>query len=175
MKISLGNSVIKSHPPWRNLLGSSVCVAVFFLFGIHHLTENLFLRFTDTAAAVHHTIDGSSKDDIKERHNQTEDEPDVNHLCVRSGGQLLYLAGEDGGHHQHDGQVHSDGVTKKMFVKEYGHEADEKQEDGGEVVSNSVTIFLFNTMVMTTSPFLFTRVSSCNLNMTKSVSSGARL
>ena len=87
------------------------------------------MRFTDTAAAVHHTIDGSSQDDIKERHNQTEDEPDVNHLCVRSGGQLLYLAGEDGGHHQHNGQVYSNGIAEQVFVKEDGGEGDE--ETGG--------------------------------------------
>ena len=91
----------------------------------------MFLRFADVAAAVH-TLDCSSQDDLKEGDNQAEDQPDVDHLHVRGGGQLLYLAGEDGGHHQHDGQVHGDGVTKEVFVEEDGGEGDEEQEDGGE-------------------------------------------
>ena len=49
------------------------------------------------------------------------------------GGQLHFLAGEDGGHHQHDGQVHSNGIAKQVFAKEDGDKGDEEQEDGGEV------------------------------------------
>ena len=89
------------------------------------------LSFADVAAAVQ-TLDRSSQDDIKEGDHQTADQPDVNHLHVRGGGQLLYLAGEDGGHHQHNGQVHSDGIPKQGFVKEDGDEGDEEQEDGGK-------------------------------------------
>ena len=37
---------------------------------------------------------------------EAEDEPDVDHLGVRGGRQLLDLAREDGRHHQHDGQIH---------------------------------------------------------------------
>ena len=40
---------------------------------------------------------------------------------------------EDGGHHQHDGQVHLSGIAKELFVKEDGDKGDEEQEDGGEV------------------------------------------
>ena len=58
-------------------------------------------------------LDDSSQDDFEEGDDQTEDQPDVDHLHVRGGGQLLYLAGEDRGHHQHDGQVHSDGITEQ--------------------------------------------------------------
>ena len=58
--------------------------------------------FTDVTAAVH-TLHCSSEDDFKEGDNQAEDQPDVDHLHVRGGGQLFYLAGEDGGHDQHDG------------------------------------------------------------------------
>ena len=65
-----------------------------------------------------HTLNRSSEDDFKEGDNQAEDQPDVDHLHVRGGGQLLYLAGEDGGHHQHDSQVHSNGIAKKISVKE---------------------------------------------------------
>ena len=90
------------------------------------------LTFADVAAAVQ-TFDRSSQDDLKEGDHQTGDQPDVDHLHVRGGGQLLYLAGEDGGHHQHDGQVHSNVISKEVFVKEGGGEADEEEEDGGEV------------------------------------------
>ena len=88
--------------------------------------------FTDVAAAAQ-TLNCSSEDDLKEGDNQAEDQPDVNHLHVRGGGQLLYLAGEDGGHHQHNGQVDLSCITKELLVKEDGGKADEKQEDGGEV------------------------------------------
>ena len=91
------------------------------------------------AAAVH-TLDCSPEDDFKEGDNQAEDQPDVDHLHVRSGGQLLYLAGEDGGHHQHDGQVHRNGIGKQVFVKEDGGEGDEEQEDGGEVGGKQLII-----------------------------------
>ena len=83
------------------------------------------------AAAVH-TLDCSSQDDLKEGDNQAEDQPDVDHLHVRGGGQLLYLAGEDCGHHQHDGEVDSSGVAKQLPIEEDGDEGDEEQEDGGE-------------------------------------------
>ena len=43
------------------------------------------------------------------------------------------LAGEDGGHHQHDCQVDSNGIAKQVFVKEDGDVAYKEQEDGGEV------------------------------------------
>ena len=84
-------------------------------------------------AVAGHTFDGSSKDDFKEGDNQAEDKPDVNHLHVRGGRQLLYLAGEDGGHHQHDGQIHGDDIAKEVFVEEGADEGDEEQEGGGEI------------------------------------------
>ena len=87
--------------------------------------------FTDVTATVH-TLNCGSEDNFKEGDNQAEDQPDVNHLHVRGGGQLLYLAGEDGGHHQHDGQVHSNSIAKQVFIKEDGGEGDEEQEDGWE-------------------------------------------
>ena len=105
----------------NNLLLFSICLALF---------DNL--SFADVAAAVQ-TLNRSSQDDLKERDHQTGYQPDIDHLHVRGGGQFLYLAGEDGGHHQHDGQVDSNGIAKEVFVKEDGGEGDEEQEDGGEV------------------------------------------
>ena len=90
------------------------------------------LWFTNVTAAVH-TFNCSSEDDLKEGDNQAEDQPYVDHFHVGGGGQLLYLAGEDGGHHQHDGQVNSDDIGKEVSVKEDGDKGDEEQEDGGEV------------------------------------------
>ena len=105
--------------------------------GTHSITFLLFdllssLSNADVTAAVQ-TFDRSSQDDLKEGDHQTADQPDVDHLHVRGGGQLLYLAGEDSGHHQHDGQVHGNSVAKEIFVKEDGGEGDEEQEDGGKV------------------------------------------
>ena len=90
------------------------------------------IGFTDVTAATH-TLNCSSEDDFKEGDNQAEDQPDVDHLHVRGGRQFHYLAGEYGRHHQHNGQVHLRGITKELSVKEDGGEADEEQEDGGQV------------------------------------------
>ena len=98
-----------------------------FIFGLVDI-----FWFTDVTAAVH-TLNCSSEDDFKEGDNQAEDQPDVDHLHVRGGGQLLYFAGEDSRHHQHDGQVHRNSIREKVFFKEDGGEGDEEQQDGGEV------------------------------------------
>ena len=90
------------------------------------------IRFADATAAVH-TLNSCSDDNFEKGDNQGEDQPDIDHLHVRGGGQFLYLAREDGGHHQHDGQVHSNGIGKKFFFKEDGDKGDEEQEGGGEV------------------------------------------
>ena len=79
-----------------------------------------------------HTLNRSSEDDFKEGNNQAKDQPDVDHLHVRGGGQLLNLAGKDGGHHQHNGQVDRNRVCKEVRLKEDGDEGDEQQEDGGQ-------------------------------------------
>ena len=91
---------------------------------------NAFFWFTDVTAAVR-TLNCSSEDDFKEGDNQAEDQPDVNHLHVRGGGQLLYLAGEDGRHHQHNGQVDCKRIAKHVSFKEGGGVGDEEKEDGG--------------------------------------------
>ena len=89
-------------------------------------------RFADATAAFH-TLNSCSDDDFEKGDKQREDQPDIDHLHVRGGGQFLYLAREDGGHHQHDGQVHSNGIGKKFSFKEDGDKCDEEQEGGGEV------------------------------------------
>ena len=101
-------------------------------FSVSSLVLVFLLGLADLAVTGE-TLDGSSQDHFKEGDYEAKDQPDVDHLHVRGGGQLLDLAGEDGGHHQHDGQVHSDGIAKQGFVKEDGDEGDEEQEDGGEV------------------------------------------
>ena len=102
-----------------------------FIFSLAGVLVGIF-RFTKATAASG-TLHRSSEDDFKEGNNQAEDQPNIDHLHVRGGGQLLNLAGEDGGHHQHDGQVHGNDITKEIFVKEGGGEGDKEQEDGGEV------------------------------------------
>ena len=59
--------------------------------------------------------------------------PDVNHLDVRGGGQALHLADEDGGHHQHGGQVHTQGRLKEERLEEGGGKGDCSQKKGREV------------------------------------------
>ena len=130
-------NLLRSHlcsspnPDSPNFTRKSLLVGIFFFFLVFLGLVGI-CWFTDLTVAVD-TLNCSSEDDFKEGDNQAEDQPDVNHLHVRGGGQLLYLAGEDGGHHQHDGQVHSNGIAKQVFVKEDGDKGDEEQEDGGEV------------------------------------------
>ena len=60
----------------------------------------------------------SEEDNLSKWDHLAEDEPDVDHLDVRCGGQALHLADEDGGHHQHGGQVHTQGCLKEERLEE---------------------------------------------------------
>ena len=82
-------------------------------------------------AAAGHTFDRSPEDDCKERDKQAKYKPDVNHLHVRGWRQSLYLAGKDGGHHQHYGQVDSNDVAEEVVVEKVGGIDNEEEEDGG--------------------------------------------
>ena len=62
-----------------------------------------------------------------------KDQPDVNHLDVRGGGQALHLAHEDGGHHQHGGQVHTQGCLKEERLEEGGGKGDRCQKKGRKI------------------------------------------
>ena len=75
----------------------------------------------------------SSSCNCHKGHQLAEDEPVVNHLGVGGGGQSLHLADEDGGHHQHGGQVHTEGSLKEEGLEEGGGKGDQHQEEGGEV------------------------------------------
>ena len=56
----------------------------------------------------------------RKRDKQAEDQPCINHFSVRRWWELLYLAGEDGRHHQHDGQVHCKARLKVDWLEEGG-------------------------------------------------------
>ena len=62
-----------------------------------------------------------------------KDQPDVNHLDVGGGGKAFHLAHEDGGHHQHGGQVHAQGRLKEERLEEGGGKGDCSQKNGREV------------------------------------------
>ena len=62
-----------------------------------------------------------------------EDEPVVDHLGGRGGGQALHLADEDGRHHQHGGQVDAQGSFKEEGLEEGGGKSDGQQKEGREV------------------------------------------
>ena len=55
----------------------------------------------------------------------------MDHLGVRRWWKLLDLAREDGCHHQHDGQVHSEARLKVDWLEEGGGVGDTQQERGG--------------------------------------------
>ena len=60
----------------------------------------------------------------RKRDKEAEDQPEVNHLGVWRRWELLYLAGENGRHHQHDGQVHSEARLKVDWLEVDGGVAD---------------------------------------------------
>ena len=62
-----------------------------------------------------------------------EDQPEVDHLWVGGQGKLLHHADEDGGHHQHGGQVHTEAGLEEEWLEESGGEGDCHEQDGGEV------------------------------------------
>ena len=72
----------------------------------------------------------------------TENQPDVDHLDVRGGGQALHLADEDGRHHQHRCQVHTQGCLKEEGLEEGGGKGDRCEENGGEIRCHQLTCHL---------------------------------
>ena len=61
----------------------------------------------DGCLIVSEVFHRSLEDDLREGNQLAEDEPVVDHLGGRGGGQALHLADEDRGHHQHRGQVYA--------------------------------------------------------------------
>ena len=59
-------------------------------------------------------------------------------LSSRGGGQALHITDEDGGHHQHGGQVHAQGGLKEEGLEEGGGEGDGKKKEGGEEGSHQL-------------------------------------
>ena len=88
------------------------------------------MLFVAVVSVVFHR---SEENNLNERNHLAEDQPDVNHLDVRGGGQALHLADEDGGHHQHCGQVHTQGCLKEEGLEEGGGKGDCSQKEGREV------------------------------------------
>ena len=78
-------------------------------------------------------LHSSEKNDLGKGNHLTKDEPDINHLDIRGGGQALHFADEDGGHHQHGGQVHTQGRLKEERLEEGGGKGDCSQKEGREV------------------------------------------
>ena len=52
-------------------------------------------------------------------------------LSSRGGGQALHITDEDGGHHQHGGQVHTQGCFKEERLDEGGGKGDYSEKEGG--------------------------------------------
>ena len=57
-----------------------------------------------------------------------EDEPVVDHLGGRGGGQALHLADEDGRHHKHGSQVHAEGCLEEERLEEGCRKGDYRQK-----------------------------------------------
>ena len=78
-------------------------------------------------------LHSSEKNNLCKGNHLAKNKPDVYHLDVRGGGQALHLADEDGGHHQHGGQIHTQGRLKEEGLEEGGGKGDCSQKDGWKV------------------------------------------
>ena len=78
-------------------------------------------------------LHSSERHHLDKGNQLTEDEPVVDHLGGRGGRQALHLADEDGGHHQHGGQIHTQGCLKEERLADGGGICDHHEEEGGEV------------------------------------------
>ena len=74
-----------------------------------------------------------SKDHLGEGNQLAEYQPEVDHLWIGGEGQLLHHADEDGRHHQHRCQVHTQGGLKEERLEEGGGKGDHEEEEGGEI------------------------------------------
>ena len=70
---------------------------------------------------------------LSKRHQLAQDQPVVDHLGGRGGGQALHLADEDCRHHQHSCSVHAQSCLKEDGLEEGGGIGDHHEEEGGEV------------------------------------------
>ena len=86
-----------------------------------------FLRFLSVK------LDEGGNDDLNKRNQLAHHQPHVDHLDVGGGGQALHLADEDRCHHQHGGQVHTQGCLEEEGLEEGGGVGDHHEEERGEV------------------------------------------
>ena len=80
-----------------------------------------------------------SEDHLGKGNQLAEDQPDVDHLWKGGGGQFLHHADEDGRHHQHCCQVHTQGRLKEERLEEGGGKGDGRQKNGREVGGHHLT------------------------------------
>ena len=79
------------------------------------------VRYLAICCFIFSEIFNSCEQDNFSKGNQlANDQPDVDHLGVRGGGQALHLADEDGRQHQHSGQVHTEGRLEEEWLEEAG-------------------------------------------------------
>ena len=69
-------------------------------------------------------------DDVNERFEEVEDQPDVDHLDVGRGGQALGHADEQGGDDEEDGHVGRDEAFEEELLEVVGHVADDVDDQG---------------------------------------------
>merc|ERR1712126_67048 len=99
----------------------------------------LFPFFRFICSLIFHS---GKQDNLDKGIDLTKDQPDVDHLDIRGGGQALHLAHEDGGHHQHGGQVHTQGCLKEERLEENGGKGDCCQKKCGEICCHQLTHYL---------------------------------
>ena len=98
----------------------STCMCSYFFKSLHMILNKDIIPKELQGCYEHH---------FNKWNQLAEDEPVVDHLGGRGGGQALHLADEDGGHHQHGGQVHAQGCLKEEGLKEGGGIGDHHEKD----------------------------------------------
>jgi len=99
----------------------------------------LFVRFPLFIFLLSLVFHSSEQDNLNKRVDLAKDQPDVDHLDVRGGGQALHLADEDGGHHQHSGQVHAQRCLEEEGFEEGGSKGDHHEKDRRQIGRHHLT------------------------------------
>ena len=91
--------------------------------------------------ALPQELHGSEKHHLGEGNQLAQDQPDVDHLDVRGGGQPLHLANEDGGHHQHVCEVDAQACFEEARLEEGCSKGDCDEKQGWEVSGHQLACY----------------------------------
>ena len=135
-KFQLTNKDEDGHSNMSSIVGGNLTFRLICFFIISTGLDTNISCFQFLLSEVLH---GSEEHHLGKGNQLAEDEPVVDHLGGRGGGQALHLADEDRCRHQHGGEVDAEGCLKEERLKEGGGKGDCSEKKGGEVGRHHLT------------------------------------